>query len=300
MHPHLLHNGEILPAGARTASVGQVGLLNGWGVFSTLRVAGGVLFAYERHWARMLRDAALMHVPMPESSDDLRGMLHALVQANEAWDATLRVAIIRNKGGLWQSPGLKRDFDIVAFTVDLQNWGQSAKLAVQPHARHSASPFAGTKVLSWSQNLTFLEMAKSRGFDEVVLLNEHSHVSECTSANIFAAYGHMVYTPPLTSGCLPGITREYLLEAASVPGFSVKEKDLSLDDLYSADCAFITSTTRECLAIAEIEGRALKQEGGSRAALQSVLRDSLQRYVAQARATGHGVLPGKVLAANGY
>lgn len=285
MHAHLLHNGEILPANARSASIGQVGLLNGWGVFSTLRVWDGVLFAYERHWARMVRDATFMHVPMPASSGELRAMLHRLVEANQAWNATLRVAIVRNKGGLWQSPGIERDFDIAAFTVDLQDWGQSVKLAVQPQGRHAASPLAGAKVLSWAQNLTFLENAKSRGFDEVILLNEHGLVSECTSANVFAAFGHMVYTPPITSGCLPGITREYLLEAVSAPGFSVKEKDLSLEELHTADSVFITSTTRECLAVQEIEGHRLQQNGTARTALQAAFRQAAQSYVAQAKAT---------------
>jgi hypothetical protein len=55
-------------------------------------------------------------------------------------------------------------------------------------------------------NLTLLESAQSRGFDEVILLNERGEVAECTSANIFIANGSQVWTPPLSSGCLPGIT----------------------------------------------------------------------------------------------
>ena len=86
------------------------------------------------------------------------------------------------------------------------------------NARHAACQFAGTKILSWAMNLTWLESAQARGFDEVILLNERGEVAECTSANIFIANGSQVWTPPLSSGCLPGITREVLLGEIRVPG----------------------------------------------------------------------------------
>ena len=86
MHRYLLHNDEIHDSGAGLLRPGQVGVLNGWGVFSTLRVKDGVLFAWERHWARMQKDAALMHVPMPATPEDLRRPLLRLVEANGAFD----------------------------------------------------------------------------------------------------------------------------------------------------------------------------------------------------------------------
>ena len=99
------------------------------------------------------------------------------------------------------------DFDVLGFTKDLNPWGNSVRLTVKPHARHSANEFSGCKILSWSQNLTWYEEAHQRGFDEAVLLTEHGQVSECTSANIFAAVGDRVWTPEIGSGCLPGVTR---------------------------------------------------------------------------------------------
>lgn len=101
-----------------------------------------------------------------------------------------------------------REFDVVAFTADVNRWGTSVKLGLIPNARYAASEFAGTKNLSWSENLTWYERAHDHGLDEVVLLNERGEVCECTSANIFAVFvnaqGAQVWTPPLSSGCLPG------------------------------------------------------------------------------------------------
>ena len=245
MHRFQLHNGQILDTHERSLSAGQVGLMNGWGVFSTLRVADGVLFAFERHWDRMRRDAAKVHVPFPQDPAQLKSELLRLVEANSAWNATLRVVVVRNRGGLFEGPDQERAFDVIAFTKDLNPWGSSVRLAVKPHARHAANEFSGCKILSWSHNLTWYEEAQQRGFDEVILLNERGEVSECTSANIFAATGGQVYTPPLSSGCLPGVTRELLLDVVRVPGISVTERALTPADLERADQVFITSTTRD-------------------------------------------------------
>lgn len=257
MHRLLLHNEQIRDTGDRCLSPGQVGLLNGWGVFSTLRVYDGVLFAWERHWERMKRDAARMRVPFPEQASAVEEKLLRLVEANQAWNATLRVSIIRNRGGMYEGRAA-REFDVIAFTADLKAWGESARLGIVPHARLAASEFAGAKILSWSENLTRYERAREQGFDEVVLLNERGEVAECTSANIFAIEGTRVWTPPLTAGCLPGVTREVLLEQVRVPGVEIVERILMPSDLEAADQVFITSTTRELLPVISVEGLSLK------------------------------------------
>jgi branched-chain amino acid aminotransferase len=261
MHRFLLHNGAILDAHEKSLSAGQVGLLTGWGVFSTLRVADGVPFAFERHWERMHRDAAKLHVPFPADAAELKAQLLRLIEANSAWNATLRVMVVRNHGGQFEGPDIERDFDVLAFTKDLSQWGSSVRLSVKPHARHSANEFSGCKMLSWSQNLTWYEEARQRGFDEVVLLNEHGEVSECTSANVFAASGSEVCTPPLNSGCLPGVTRELLLDVVRVPGIRVIERALKPQDLERADQVFITSTTRDLLPAVFIEGLHVQNRG---------------------------------------
>jgi branched-chain amino acid aminotransferase len=84
MHRFLLHNDEIRDAGDHLVSPGQVGFVNGWGVFSTIRVKDGVLFAWEQHWARMERDAARMRVPFPEDAKWLEDRLYRLVDASHA------------------------------------------------------------------------------------------------------------------------------------------------------------------------------------------------------------------------
>lgn len=291
MHRYLLHNGEIHDTRERLLTPGQVGYLNGWGIFSTIRVADGVLFAFERHVARMQRDAQLLRVPLELSASDLERQLLQLVAANNAMNATLRVAVVRNKGGLFESPGLEREADVVAFTADLRSWGSGVHLSYMPHARHAASPFAGTKVTSWCQNLALYEGAHEQGFDEYILLNEEGEVSECTSANIFAIHNGKVLTPPLqTSGCLPGVTRALLLDEIRVPGLSAAEAHLTPSQLEASDQIFITSTTRDLLPVLSIDGQPMNQEPGVLAYLANAFAEYRAGYVAS-RAALNSAIP---------
>src|SRR3982074_2259403 len=96
MHRFILHNDEIHEGSEKLLSPGQVGLLSGWGVFSTIKVIDGVLFAFERHWARMSRDAALLHVPLPADAARVENNLLRLVEKNRAFQSTMRVVVVRN------------------------------------------------------------------------------------------------------------------------------------------------------------------------------------------------------------
>ena len=276
LHGRLLHNDAILPSDQPSLSAGQVGLLSGWGVFSTIRIASGVLFEYPRHYARMKRDAKNLRVPFPDDPAYIESRLYRLIDSNQLTEGTLRVVVVRNQGGIWQGPGVHREFDLIAFTTGLNDWGAGVSLGVVPQGRHAQSRFAGVKVLSWAANLTWYEEAHEHGYDEVVLLNEREEVSECTSANIFAVFDGQICTPPLSSGCLAGITRELLLNEIQLPGFQIIEQTLTLQDLEKAKEVFITSSTRDVLRVLKIEG--LNLQPGN--AVIPRLKAGFQSYIA--------------------
>jgi branched-chain amino acid aminotransferase len=279
MHRYLLHNDEILDASTRSLAAGQVGLLTGWGVFSTIRIAEGVLFAFERHWDRMRRDAKRLRVPFPAEREWMHGRLLRLVEANSANNASMRAVVLRNHGGLWEGPGIERDFDLIAFTSDMASWPAAVRLGIKPAARYSQSEFASTKMLSWAQNLVYYEQARERGLDEYVLLNERGDIAECTSANIVAVFGNTVCTPPLSSGCLPGVTRSLLLTEIKAPGLTAVERPLTPADLEKADQVLITSSTRDLLVVESIEGLTIRNEGHAGAVLEEALSAYRARYI---------------------
>ena len=281
----MLHNDRIEETSSRVLSPGQVGLLSGWGVFSTLRVAEGVPFAFERHYERMRRDAAKIRVSLPQDAASMLSSLQRLVEANEAWEATMRVCVVRNRGGLWAGPCNDTDSDLVAFTADLRAWPEQVSLGLKHAARYAQSEFAGVKMLSWAPNLAWYEEAHSRGFEDMLLLNERGEVSECTSANVFAVFGNTACTPPLSSGCLPGVTRALLLTEIQSPSIRVCEKPLSPRDLEDADQVFITSTTRDLLPVNSIEGLTIRNASHVAAELEAAIARYRAAYLA-CHATG--------------
>jgi branched-chain amino acid aminotransferase len=285
MHPHVLYNNRIHRADEKILQPGQIGLLSGWGIFTTLRIYEGIPFAFERHWRRLQRDAKLLHIDLWQKYEDVRQNLLRLIEANAATEATMRVCAFRSQGGFWEGPGSGNSTDLVAFTTNLNAWRDSVALSVVEHGRHAASPFAGTKTLSWAYNMTIFETAQQGGFSDAILLNERGEVAECTSANIFIVQRGVTYTPPLTSGSLPGVTRAVMLEELEVDGSPVVEQVLRLNDVYEAEEVFITSTTRELLPVHQIQERPLSSTPGHpiMEKLRSGLREYVRNYVAEAR-----------------
>ena len=276
IHENVLYNERIAPSDEAILRPGQLGLLAGWGVFTTLRIYKGIPFAFERHWERLQRDARLLHVEIPVGRDELRRRLLELARRNRCPEASMRLCIVRSQGGVFEGPGSGNRSDVIAFTIDVPRRRGAAGLALRPNGRHAESPFAGTKTLSWAHNLTFVETAQQQGFDEVILLNERGEVAECTSANIFAVRNGVTYTPPPAGGPLPGITRLVMLEELAEP---VEEKVLYADDLYEADEVFITSTVRELMPVERIADRRLRAAERGEWPVMEKLRAALRRYI---------------------
>jgi branched-chain amino acid aminotransferase len=257
IHRYVFHNEEVKPVEKVRWSPGQAGLICGWGLFTTVRIVRGEAFAYERHWRRLEKDAALTRMPLAYTGARVRVMLQEVIRANQVKDGCARIYLVWNTVGAWRSEEKMPDVDLAITTADLPHYPDMVRLAVREHGRHAASPLAGVKTISWLDSVWAVAEAHKAGFDEVALLNERGEVSECTAANIFMAKDKRVFTPPLSSGCLEGVTRGILMEIAGEAGTNVVEKTLSLEDLYGADEVFVTSTNRNAIGVKEIAGHVI-------------------------------------------
>ena len=254
IHRHVFHNDQLLPIEKVRLSPGQAGLVNGWGLFTTLRIVRGEAFAFERHWRRLEKDAAIIHLPMPYAGPRVRVQLQEVIRANKVADGCARIYLVYNQVGFWRSDEPQPAVDLVIYTAPLPEYQQPVRLAIREHGRHAASALVGVKTISWLNNVWSVAEAQKDGFDEVIMLNERGEVAECTAANLYIVKGDTVLTPPLSSGCLEGVTRNILFEIVSEAGAVVKEHTLRLEDLYAADEVFISSTNRNVIGVGEIAG----------------------------------------------
>ena len=254
IHRQIFHNDQLLPIEKVRLSPGQAGLINGWGLFTTLRIVRGEAFAFERHWRRLEKDAAIIRLPMPYAGPRVRVQLQEVIRANNFTEGCARIYLVFNQVGFWCSDGPQPTVDLIIYTAPLPEYREPVRLSVRENGRHAASALSGVKTISWLNNVWSVAEAQKEGFDEVVMLNERGEVAECTAANIYVVKGDTILTPPLNSGCLEGVSRGILFEIAGEAGAAVKEQSLKLEDLYSADEVFISSTNRNVIGVGEIAG----------------------------------------------
>ena len=257
IHRYVFHNESLLPIEKTRLSPGQAGLVCGWGLFTTIRISRGEAFAYERHWRRLEKDAAIIRMPMPYSGAKVRVNLNEVIRANSVTEGCARIYLVYNQVGFWRSEEASPQVDLIIYSAPLPDYREPVRLGLRAHGRHAASPLAGVKSISWLPNVWAVAEAQKEGFDEVVLLNERGEVAECTAANIFVLKNRKIYTPPLNSGCLEGVTRGILFEIAPEAGINVVEQALKPEDLYSAEEVFISSTNRNIIGVGEIAGHAI-------------------------------------------
>ena len=217
---------------------------------------------FERHWQRLRRDAERINLPLPCEREPVRKAVSQLLQANGVKDGCLRIYFVYNRTGIWCSQEQMPETDLIMYTADLPGRAGPVKLGLLEHGRYAAHPLAGVKVTSWLENVWAAERARSRGFEDMVLLNEHGLVAECAAANIFFVHGGRVSTPPETSGCLAGVSRQILLEIAPGSGVPIAERDVTVKEMWAADEVFISSTTREVQSVSSIEDHEYKPAPG--------------------------------------
>jgi len=176
------------------------------------------------------------------------------VEANQAHNAA-SAGDCPQWPGMWATPPWPRERPDRAHRR-FKDWGDSVKLAYVRDARHAASPFAGTKILSWAMNLTWLESVQSRGFDEAILLNERGEVAR-------VHLGQHLYRNAARCGrhrsapVACGITREVLLGDYPPARNRDWRKDPDARGPGIRDAVFITSTTPTCCRSCK-----LREKGG--------------------------------------
>ena len=226
------------------------GLLTGDGVFETLQVVRFRPFASRRHLDRLARSTAGMRLPCPPAPV-VRTAMEEVIRANGMEQGRLRVTVT---GG--PSP-LGSDRAAVAPTVivaggPLPPWPPAADVVTVPWPRNERGALAGVKSISYGENVVALAYARDHQAGEAVFANLAGNLCEGTGTNVFLAVDGRLVTPPLSAGCLAGVTRELLLGLVDVV-----EEDVPLAHLAAADEAFLTSSTRDVQPIRRVDGRAL-------------------------------------------
>ena len=263
-------NGGLVDSDQARISPFDHGLLTGDGVFETLRVVGGTPFAARRHLDRLARSAAGLGLDCPPP-DVVRQAMAEVVRANDLGEARLRVTVTGGPSALGSDRADVEPTVIVAGGA-LPDWPATADVATAPWPRNERSALAGLKTVSYGENVVALAHARRQGAIEAVFANLAGNLCEGTATNVFVGVGGRLRTPPLSAGCLAGVTRELLLEVVDAV-----EEDLPIAALAAADEAFLTSSTRDVQPVRAVDGRLLPVAPGP---LTAAAADAFRRILA--------------------
>ena len=257
-------NGRISDERDAVVSVFDHGFLYGEGVYETLRTYNRRLFLFERHVKRLRRSAAMIALEIPFSDHDLLKAITATMdQAAFGDEAYVRVLVTRGVGELTYDPKATPSHTlaiIVKPQVDppASTYLDGVTVAIVDIIRnHPGSVNPMIKSNNLMNNALAMQEALRRGAFEGVMRNYRGELTECTTANLFVVKDGIVMTPPIDAGLLPGITREFIFEIGRGIGVEVRDAILRDEDLYGADEAFLTSTTREAVPIVRVNDRTI-------------------------------------------
>lgn len=252
-------DGKIVPDDQPCISCRDRGFLVGHGAFETLRAYAGIPFALTRHWKRLNDSCAHLGLPCP--SLDLFGQaMHDVLNSNQLHDARVRFTVSGGRSGA--TPDTVQNAAHVCTAVPREPARESESVMMAPWPRNERGALTGAKALSYGENVVALQLAHQAGHGEAVFANTRSDLCEGTATNVFLIRGGQVHTPPLASGCLPGITRALVLDVCRASGIPVSEAPLPASALAEADEAFLTSSMREVQPISAVDGTPLSVTGG--------------------------------------
>jgi branched-chain amino acid aminotransferase len=252
-------NGQLRGSEASLSALDH-GVTVGDGAFETLKIVDGRPFATSRHARRLDRSLTGLGLPTADHDVIAAGTKVVLEAGDPIPFGRLRYTVTAGVGPLG-SDRIATDSSGLTYVVTAGEQARppvSAAVVVVPWTRNERAATAGLKTTSYADNVVALAYAKERGAAEAIFGNTRGELCEGTGSNVFVVVDGVVVTPPVDSGALAGITRELALEWCREDGLTVEERALPLDVLRTADEVFITSTTRDVLAVHAVDDRRLE------------------------------------------
>lgn len=243
-------NGELVNPGSPALSVLDHGVTVGDGVFEVMKVVDNVPFALTRHLRRLTRSARGLGLAEPDQ-DLVRQAVKATLADQDIEHGLVRITYTAGISPL----GSNRAADaalpslMVVAKTEAPRPRRTAAVTV-PWPRNERGALVGLKTTSYGENVVALAYAAERDASEAIFANTAGQLCEGTGSNVFCVFDNVAVTPPLSSGCLAGITRELVIE-----WYDVHERDIEMAELVEADEVFLTSTTRDVQAVKRLDGK---------------------------------------------
>jgi len=238
----------------------------GSGVFEGIRAyetsQGTMVFRLDDHIKLLFKSAHIYHIDIPYQPEELIGAVKETIKVNDLAHCYIRPIVFLGYGEMGLNP-----FGVpVQVAIAVWPWGAylgeealeaGVRIKTSSWKRNdqNALPPAAKATGQYINSILAKMEAVNGGYDEAIMLNQHGHIADGSGENLFVVHGGKVSTPPLSDGCLGGITRDSVMTIARDLGIEVIEKSLVRTDVYHAEEAFFTGTAAEVTPIRELDDR---------------------------------------------
>jgi branched-chain amino acid aminotransferase len=254
-------NGQIVPKGDAKISIFDHGFLYGASIYETFRTYGGKPFLLNQHLARLEHSAQGLQLKLPLTLEQLKLEILKTLNAASYPEAVIRLIVTRGEGGIGYASELcgTPAYIVLIYTLEppaKELYERGVEVAIVSARRNLPESLDPTvksgnllnQMLAWNE-------AHSRDAYEALLLNYRGELTEGTMCNIFLVKNQILKTPASECGILLGLTRQLVLEIAHESDLKAEETILSSTDLFQADEAFLTVTSREIIPVVRCDRR---------------------------------------------
>ncbi len=244
-------NGRFVSESQAKISVYDNSLLYGEGLFETYMAAYDQIAFAKEHFERLQKGAKLLGLKIPAERTILEKWLTKTASKHPARLKRLRLTITSGDSPIWSTkPGKPR---VIISAIEHKFDLSPQKLFVPEFRVDGESSFNQIKTIAYGLRAAALRVSQKNCCEDALLLNNKDQVSEMTSANIFWVENGRIFTPPLSAGCLEGVTRRIILQEGQKQNWGIEERNCTLNDLAEADEVFSTSSVRLARPVGEIK-----------------------------------------------
>lgn len=234
----------FVPENRASLSVFDRGLLYGDGLFETVRICNGKFFRLAAHLRRLYQGLKVLGIRIPSTRAEMEIFTREVAISNRINEGFARIVVTRGEGFLGFSPRGSALPQVVICARERPVSVRSSEIWKLTFARRPIVPLP-LKSLSYLPHVLAKKEAEEEGFHEALLVNPEGHVVEATGSNVFLICKGELVTPPLSVGCLPGITRAELIKLARREGWKVHERHVTPAEARRAEGIFLTNSLLE-------------------------------------------------------
>ncbi len=238
-------NGTLFPADQPVLDASNRAFRYGDGLFESLRVIRGRIPFAENHFERLCRGCNLLGIDIPDHFDRSFFRKEILRIAPQHQSYRVRFSVWRKGGGLYApiDHGLDYLIETHVLQQDAYNWPERGlDMGLFEEVRLVPGPLSTLKSLNALPYVLAANYSVETGYDEVFVVNQAGRIAEAGSSNVFVWDGRVLYTPPLTEGCIEGVVRGVVLAHASDFDFEVVEQVVTVEQVVNAEAVLLTNS----------------------------------------------------------